>query len=189
MEVWASIPGYVGHYEVSTLGRVRSVKRGVVRLLRQGRGSNGYLSLSASRDGVIRNVSIHRAVLTAFVGPCPAGAEAAHLDGDRCHNAIGNLSWVSRKENHSHKERHGTVLRGGRHPNAKLSDSDLQDVSRLRAAGWSQSEVGRLFGVTQAAISRIERAQEPGEGGVQQRARGCGISGRGTGSRLMGGRS
>ena len=110
-EVWRPIPEYEGIYEASSLGRIRSVDRqvpyggnGHTRSLR-GRIKepyvlDGYLRVGLWKLGKNRQVFVHRLVLFAFVGPPPAGMEAAHFpDSDRQNNHVDNLQWRTRDEN------------------------------------------------------------------------------------------
>jgi hypothetical protein len=59
---------------------------------------------------------VHHLVLEAFVGPRPAGDQAAHGDGDRLNNVLGNLRWATPKENNGDKRSHGTAMLGTRNP-------------------------------------------------------------------------
>lgn len=122
-ETWKPVPDYEGWYEVSDLGRVRSVDRvatnrpGVVIrcrgvLLRPRVNTTGYLEVTLQRNGTRRHVGIHRLVLAAFVGPCPEGMEGCHGDGDKENNAVSNLRWDTRSANTYDKIRHG------KHPHA-----------------------------------------------------------------------
>src|SRR5687768_4153912 len=101
-EKWRPIQGHDG-YEVSDCGRIRSIDR-VLAVMRRGRAvpaqyrgrvlkatptSSGYLTIKLGGRGQY----VHRLVLEAFVGTCPAGRQAAHLDGDRRNNAAANLAW------------------------------------------------------------------------------------------------
>jgi hypothetical protein len=126
IEIWRRIPGRDG-YEVSDLGRVRSVDRTVTkmtrgrpalhrlkgRVLKPGTTARGYLVVALGHRGTIY---VHHLVLLAFVGPRPAGHQAAHGDGDRTNNVLSNLRWATPKENTADRYRHGTVLFGTRHP-------------------------------------------------------------------------
>lgn len=114
MEVWKPIPSEPG-YEVSDLGRVRSVDRtvhtvrGLWRLkgkIRAQYDKDGYrrVTLSGSPRGV------HVLVLEAFVGPCPESYHGLHGDGKRHNNRLSNLRWGSPSENERDKTRQGTRL-------------------------------------------------------------------------------
>ncbi|AUX81960.1 HNH endonuclease [Mycobacterium phage Frankie] len=105
-EVWRPVVGQEGNYEVSNLGRVRSLDRqidvdGRGRRYMRGRVlslvpmKNGY-RLAALPGG---KKLVHRLVLEAFSGPCPPGAEGCHNDGDRSNNRIENLRWDTRTAN------------------------------------------------------------------------------------------
>ena len=115
-EIWRSaIPG---RYEVSDLGRVRSVERNVVggrhthrrvpsRILTPD-WSGRYARVTVSVDGEHLKLTVHLAVLEAFRGKRPKGAQARHLDGDRKNNRLVNLAWGTPKQNAADKRAHGT---------------------------------------------------------------------------------
>lgn len=107
-ERWLPVKYYVGLYEVSDLGRVRSLVRGTKRGKRGGRVLKpvptppGYLYVLLSKPPNLkrRNLSLHRLVLEAFVGPCPDGMEARHFpDNDPANCKLVNLSWGTRSQN------------------------------------------------------------------------------------------
>lgn len=115
-EVWrAAIPGY---YEVSNLGRVRSVERVVVGGSQKHRRvpprvlapdwSGRYARVTVSVDGEHLKLTVHLAVLEAFQGKRPKGAQARHLDGNRKNNRLANLAWGTPKQNAADKRTHGT---------------------------------------------------------------------------------
>lgn len=118
-EEWRPVVGYQGLYEVSNLGRVRSVDRtshykdgrtylyrGRVLKLRKGR--DGHLRINLCKDGKLKTKFVHRMVLEAFVGPCPEGMECLHIDGNPANNCVDNLSWGTRGENMLDRVRHGS---------------------------------------------------------------------------------
>jgi hypothetical protein len=92
-EEWRPVPGFEGQYAVSNLGRCRSLDRTVMkttrgrpvphrlkgRVLTPGTGGRGYLIVAMHSACTY----VHRLVLAAFVGPRPAGMEAAHGNGDK----------------------------------------------------------------------------------------------------------
>lgn len=118
-ERWLPIPGWEGYYEVSDLGRVKSCARSVPgrpgrminrreRILTPMVSRDGYLCVALCRDNVRHHTRVHRAVLLAFVGPCPDGMEGCHGDGDSRNNALTNLRWDTRSANTYDKVAHGT---------------------------------------------------------------------------------
>lgn len=115
IERWIAVDGYEDAYEVSDLGRVRSLnrltrhghkRRG--RVLRPIRHERGYLLVNLWRDNASRMHLVHRLVLSAFVGHAPTGAEARHLDGDAGNAALVNLSWGTHSDNEFDKVEHRT---------------------------------------------------------------------------------
>lgn len=113
MEVWKSVPGYEGLYEVSNLGRVRSldhiVKNRYSQALRHGRilaqaeDRAGYLQVHLSKKNVVATLKVHRLVALAFIGDPPhATAHVNHLDFSKDNNVMENLVWCTPKQNHRH---------------------------------------------------------------------------------------
>lgn len=135
-EEWRPVPGYGGHYEASSLGRIRRKKR-VVRkfnymakrvieqtyqeLILSPHAVNkyGHRSVHIGVDGKRTMLSAHRAVLLAFVGPCPEGFEACHNDGDATNNRPENLRWDTHLSNNQDRKRHGRYASGADHWNHK----------------------------------------------------------------------
>ena len=114
-EEWRTVPGYEGAYEVSSIGRVRSLarldsrgRRRAARLLALVTQPSGHLTVALYRGGVRRTVLVHRVVLEAFVGPCPPGMEACHRNDIPSDNAVSNLRWDTRSGNQLDSVRNGT---------------------------------------------------------------------------------
>lgn len=111
LEEWRQIPRFEGYYEVSTLGRVRSVTRtftcrdGRVKTYRgrvlkpQFRSNTGYLMVALSKDGVVEDWYIHRLVLTTFRGDPQPGEEGCHGNDIRTDNRLENLRWDTHHAN------------------------------------------------------------------------------------------
>ena len=109
-EEWRDIPGYEGMYQVSDLGRVRSLDRVVGhryggarkmkgRALRQTPNPGGYLQVTLSRDSKLQTFAVHRLVTKVFIGPCPQRCEVLHgAKGQKC-NKVSNLRYGTSKEN------------------------------------------------------------------------------------------
>lgn len=85
-ETWKNIVDFPG-YQVSDKGRVISFRRGWRQVLKPTKTFHGYLQVSLCGVSVYRIASVHRLVLTAFIGSCPKGYEANHKEGERNPNA------------------------------------------------------------------------------------------------------
>lgn len=108
-ESWRPVAGYERLYEVSDLGRIRSLPRSKTagRVLKQMCNKQGYCQVSLSRDGVRRNAFVHVVVAAAFHGPRPHHLVTRHLDGDPSNNKAPNLVYGTESENALDRIRHG----------------------------------------------------------------------------------
>ena len=159
---WRPVVGFEGLYEVSSTGYVCSLvfrnKQAVVRrvlLLKQRATGDGYLRLALRKETERHMARVHRLVLEAFRGPCPAGHEAAHLNGHRADNRLENLAWVTYQQNRDHMTLHGTVPRGERNGNAKLSTRQVLDIRRRRRAGESCLQLAKAFRIHVGHVAKI----------------------------------
>lgn len=172
-ELWRPVPGYEGRYEVSDLGRVRSldrvrrqwVQRGKKRIPREsvhrgrvltpGQTAAGYLSVALSGPDGVRSELVHRLVLQAFSGEPEPGMHGRHLNGNPLDNRLSNLEWGTPKQNAADKARHGTEVRGSRRATARLTEQDIPAIFRMAAQGVSQREIAESYGVSAPTISCV----------------------------------
>lgn len=153
-EEWRSVPGFEGRYEVSSLGRVRNVKRR--RLLLPSRSTTGYLAVTLF-GGSVRKQSfkVHRLVLMAFSGQQDTRLDVNHLDGNKLNNALANLEWCSRSENMHHAFATGLCVgaKGESNHQSKLTD---QIVYQIRIRHFSHNEspalIARDVGVSRPCV-------------------------------------
>ena len=119
-EEWRPVVGYEGIYEVSDMGRVRSLPREV------NRGRAGYITMPGrvlkphveryarlrlvSTDGRGSTRYVHRLVAEAFHGPCPGGMEVCHENGQHLDNRAENLRYDTRAGNQRDLVKHGRHL-------------------------------------------------------------------------------
>lgn len=148
--VWRPVVGYEGRYSVSSTGQVRSELRG--NLMAQSLNEDGYAHVKLNKDGHSRLCVVHRLVLIAFVGPAPDGMLCAHNDNDRTNNRLQNLRWDTQKGNLADREKFGTVLKGERSPNARLT---ADQVRAIRADGRGKRVLADEYGVSTTAIQYI----------------------------------
>lgn len=119
-ERWRDIIGFEGLYQVSNLGRVRSLDRVIGsdkrsnqtrkgRILKPAKGNKfGHLKVNLWRNNNSNRVWLHRLVAEAFIGPCPDGQEVRHGPNGLTDNSIFNLSYGTRQDNNLDKRRDGT---------------------------------------------------------------------------------
>lgn len=118
IERWRSVRHHEGRYEVSNLGRVRSLARIDARghhqegqILRPSIRADGYVQVRLYNAVVGATKKVHRLVLEAFTGPRPDGMEACHANGDRSDNRAGNLRWDTVRENANDRISHHPTCR------------------------------------------------------------------------------
>ena len=165
MEVWKAVVRYKGIYEVSNQGRVRSLPRRVAsrggtrvspgRVRKLVPHSNGYLTVMLCKGGVRECCYVHRMLLGAFVGACPTGHEARHLDGNKTNNTTSNLVYGSSSENKGDNKRLGRDNSGERNGHAKLTYQQVHDIRRRVAAGETQRSLAVEHGVTFQTINKV----------------------------------
>lgn len=102
-EIWKPVLGYEGLYEVSNLGRVKSLPRettkgGLIKLYANKR--NGYVYVCLSKNGKAHTLRLHRLVLEAFTDYVSGnGLVIDHIDCDKTNNRLDNLEAVTHKVN------------------------------------------------------------------------------------------
>ena len=118
-EIWKDIPSYEGIYQVSNLGRVKSLSRETKRkglfmskekILKNNISSSGYLKVSLCKNSKVLNANIHTLVAMAFLRHKPDGTHKLvvdHIDNDKNNNTLDNLQIVTQRLNSS-KDRKGS---------------------------------------------------------------------------------
>jgi hypothetical protein len=175
-EVWAPIPTWDDRYEVSNMGRIRSLdtiavipenwrqrgyrirKRGRVRVAYVNQRSGyRYITLAHRACGRFETTKVGRLVLLAFIGPCPEGMECCHNNGVRTDDRLANLRWDTHQANCADKAEHGTQRSGPEMiTSAKLSPSQIKEIrDRYATGGVGQRQLGVEYGVHQSNIHKI----------------------------------
>jgi hypothetical protein len=118
-EEWKEVNGFEKYYLISSFGRVKSLRHGVV--MRQHIVSGrGYLAVGFNGNGIDKNYRVHRLVAMNFHPNHMGKPEVNHDDFDKTNNFYKNLFWVTGKENTNHAQR------GGRIPIAKPKPEKIE---------------------------------------------------------------
>lgn len=171
-EVWRDIEGYEGLYQVSNLGRVKSLGR-----FRKGSGGqmvlvkekfkihhdngHGYKVVSLYKNNRVQTVYVHRLVAAAFIPNFANYEQVNHKDENKSNNRVGNLEWCTPKYNSNYgtaRIRNSALTRN--HPNT--SRPVLQfDMNGKFIKEWpSLREPQRCKIASSSSISRVCRGIE-----------------------------
>lgn len=167
MEAWKDVPGYPG-YQVSDLGNARSVDRVILSAGDARRGSY-WRSLkgqpltpgvdAAGYPSCYPIGRLHIAVMLTFVGPCPAGFEVCHNDGNSLNARRDNLRYDTSAANQADKLLHGRSNRGERHGMVKLTK---EQVLVIRGAVGTHAAIAQRFGVNESNVRHIKAGRRWG---------------------------
>lgn len=163
-ETWKPIDGYVGLYDVSNLGRVRSLRSktqahklkpdGVLSL---NKANRDYLRITLNDGCGQKTHLVHRLVASAFIGEIPTGYDVNHKNGIKTDNRVDNLEIVTKQRNSKHAVEMGMLkVVGSENPMAKLNESAVIDIKQRLFTGQSNASIARIYGVSGSAITMIK---------------------------------
>lgn len=163
-EIWVDIKDYEGFYQVSNLGRVRSLPRWV-----KGKGKSiqlrdgfylkvdiakGYERVTLFKNNNRKRVMVHRLVAQHFVDNPKNKPEVNHIDGNKRNNKLTNLEWVTSSENQLHAFKTG--LQKPTKSNKRLEYSDVCRIREMLDEGMKQTKIAKIFDVYPSTISSIK---------------------------------
>lgn len=105
-ERWLPVVGYEGIYEVSDLGRFKSLNYNqtrVEKMLKQNFSTSGYLNVGLCKSGKSKTDTVHKLIAIAFLNHIPDGHELIvdHIDNNKLNNNLINLQLISSRVNNS----------------------------------------------------------------------------------------
>ena len=107
-EIWKDISNYEGKYEVSNLGRVRSLSyngTGEIKFLKQSTNKRGYKRVGLCKNGKMKNCYVHRLVAITFIPNPNNHKEVNHKDENPANNNVNNLEWCTSEYNNNYGTR------------------------------------------------------------------------------------
>jgi NUMOD4 motif/HNH endonuclease len=165
-EEWMPVEGYVGFYEVSSFGRVRSVAHriphrwpGTFRISKgkmlecYRRPQDGYLTVNLSRKNRQSTKRVHVLVARAFIANPDRLSDVNHIDGVKANCRSDNLEWSTHKGNGEHAGRLGLMTRGEAMHSSKLTAAQARAIYR---SPMRQKDLVKLYGVARVTIYKIK---------------------------------
>jgi len=114
-EIWEDIDGYEGLYQISNLGRIKSLPRTITYtvkmetkelIMKPSVSSSGYCGVNLKGIGKVKRLNVHRILAKTFINNKNKKKCVNHKDGNRLNNNLSNLEWVTHSENSKHAYRH-----------------------------------------------------------------------------------
>jgi hypothetical protein len=165
IEVWKDIPEYEGHYQISNLGKVRSLDRVVIFRLNRKRFFKGmilknifltskYYGVNLVKGKKRQQFTIHRLVATCFVSNPFDFPEVDHIDCVKTNNNFNNLEWVTSEENTRRAKENGLMPKGVDNHKSKLTEEQILDI---RSSHLINVELARKYNVSKTLIGYIKK--------------------------------
>lgn len=165
VEQWLPVMGFEGSYEISDLGRVKSLKRiakhnyGGFREVPEkilSQGNKRYCRVVFSVEAKHFTFLVHRLVGINFIPNPENKATINHKKGNRKDNRKISLEWNTIKENANHSYDTGlSKTHSEKHHSAKLKNSDIPNIIEKCKNGFKQCDVAKMYNVSDSTISAI----------------------------------
>jgi hypothetical protein len=156
MEVFKDVENYEGYYQISNLGRIKSLQRfaknhsGFKKVLKErflnpSISKTGYYVVSFKKDGIKKTFKVHRLIAIAFIDKVEGKDFINHKNGIKTDNRIENLEWCNIAENNRHSRDIGLTNQDGY--NSSSSKLTEEQVLFIRNSGLSLTKLSFMFEV------------------------------------------
>lgn len=149
-EEWRDVVGYEGLYQVSSEGRIKSLKWNKERILKPGIDRYGYLLVTLYAGGKRKKLKVHRLVCQAFHDNPDNKPCVNHIDENKTNNAANNLEWCTYEENNNHGTRNARSAETKSKPVAQYAlDGELIKIwvsarEAQKQAGFSYKHISNV---------------------------------------------
>lgn len=160
-EIWKDIEGFEGLYQISNMGRVKSLERTAwngkgyykipEKILEGADNGTGYLKVGLCKDGEVEQPLVHRLVAQAFLPNPDNLPEVNHKDKNTKNNCVDNLEWCTRQYNVEYSNAKAVI--------------GINKVSGLIVEIPSAIEAERTLGIKQSNITACCKGKRKSAGG------------------------
>lgn len=178
-EIWKDIIGYEGYYQISSFGRVRSLKRIIIdknnnkhtineKILKPHKSIQGYLTVSLLKIRNNKRIRIHRLVALHFIENINNYSQVNHKDFNRENNNVDNLEWMTPSQNVKYSwdnGRYGDSKLITKEANKKCSKKVL--CVDLNTVFESARKASREFNIAISSISQCCNKKRKSAGGYK----------------------
>jgi hypothetical protein len=178
-EIWLPILGYEGLYEISSLGRVKSLARIYIstkghkqslkeKILNSGDDSYGYRSVSLSKNNSQKTQKIHRLVAQTFIPNLNNYPQVNHINGIKIDNRVENLEWCNNSHNQIHAYKTGLNKgpningnsEGEKNHQSKLTKQQVLEIRGRKNFGRGfYTDLAKEFKISRANAYKIYKRQ------------------------------
>lgn len=153
-EVWKDVIGYDGSYQISNLGRVKSLKHKKYFILKEC-DVRGYRRVLLYKNNITQKFPIHRLVALHFL-PNPENKPTVnHKDGIKHNNFVDNLEWATFQENERHSfDTLNKSFIGEKNNRSKLKSTQILEIREL-GKKMDTSSIASIYGVSKWCIKLI----------------------------------
>ena len=155
-EIWKDIEGYEGYYQVSNLGRIKSLKR--PRIMKSHLNeATGYIGQNLSNGQIKKYCLVHRLVAKAFIPNPENKNQINHKNGDKTDNNVTNLEWATQSENmkHSYKELNRPIRYDILKKDAKLTEDQVREIKEHLNNSVTHTKLAEMYCVSRQLITSI----------------------------------
>jgi hypothetical protein len=166
MEIFKDIEGYEGYYQISNLGKVKSLHRivdnhsGFKKVLKEkflnpNISKTGYYVVSFKKNNIKKTFKVHRLIANSFIPHVKDKKFVNHINGIKTDNRIENLEWCTILENNLHARKTGLVNDSGcNHVSSKLTEEQVVFIIK---SSLKLKDLGNMFNVDFTTIYKVKK--------------------------------